>query len=37
MFEVEKLVQEDKLCLTPAGDARGYEVPPHSGVYVLES
>lgn len=37
MFEVEKLVQEDKLCLIPAGDARGYEVPPHSGVYILES
>lgn len=25
------------LQLIPAGDARGYEVPPHSGVYIMES
>jgi phosphate starvation-inducible protein PhoH len=23
--------------LVPAGDARGYEVPAYSGVYILES
>lgn len=35
--EIERLVGENKLVLIPAGDARGYEVPPHSGVYILES
>ena len=35
--EVERLVNEGKLMLVPAGDARGYEVPQHSGVYVMES
>lgn len=35
--EVERMVEEGKLVLIPAGDARGYEVPPHSGVYILES
>ena len=36
-FEVEKLVNEGKLVLVPAGDARGYEVPHNSGVYIMES
>lgn len=35
--EVEKLVNENKLVLVPAGDARGYEVPARSGVYVMEA
>ena len=35
--EVQKLVAEGKLVLVPAGDARGYEVPHHSGVYIMES
>lgn len=35
--EVERLIAENKLILIPAGDARGYEVPAHSGVYVMES
>lgn len=35
--EVERLVTEGKLILIPAGDARGYEVPANSGVYVMES
>ena len=34
---VKKLIDEEDLILIPVGDARGYEVPPHSGVYVLES
>lgn len=36
-IEVEKLVNEGKLVLIPAGDARGYEVPQASGVYIMES
>ena len=35
--EVERLVQAGKLVLIPAGDARGYEVPANSGVYIMES
>lgn len=35
--EVERLVAEGRLQLIPAGDARGYEVPAHSGVYIMES
>lgn len=35
--EVQRLVTEGKLVLVPAGDARGYEVPHHSGVYIMES
>ena len=34
---VEDLVQKGQLVLIPAGDARGYEVPPNSGVYIMES
>lgn len=34
---VERLVSEGKLILMPAGDARGYEVPKNSGVYIMES
>ena len=37
MYEVERLIEEGKLELIPAADARGYEVPPRCGVYVLES
>jgi phosphate starvation-inducible protein PhoH len=35
--EVERLHQQGKLVLIPAGDARGYEVPENSGVYIMES
>lgn len=35
--EVERLVTNGKLVLVPAGDARGYEVPQNSGVYIMES
>ena len=35
--EVERLITNGKLVLLPAGDARGYEVPPYSGVYVMEA
>ena len=35
--EVERLVAANKLVLVPAGDARGYEVPARSGVYVMEA
>ena len=34
---VERLVSEGRLVLMPAGDARGYEVPQNSGVYIMES
>ena len=34
---VEKLLREEQLILIPAGDARGYEVPANSGVYIMES
>lgn len=34
---VEQLMADEKLILIPCGDARGYEVPPHSGVYILEA
>ena len=33
----KKLIDEERLILIPVGDSRGYEVPPHSGVYILES
>lgn len=36
-MEVERLIQDGKLILIPAGDARGYEVPANSGVYIMES
>lgn len=35
--EVNRLMDESKLELIPAVDARGYEIPPYSGVYMLES
>lgn len=35
--EVERLLYEGKLVLVPAADARGYQTPPHSGVYILEA
>lgn len=37
MLEVEKLVNEQKLVIIPAGDCRGYEVPKNSGVYIMEA
>ena len=36
-IEVQHLVEQGKLVLIPAGDARGYETPPNSGVYIMES
>lgn len=36
-LEVERLIQQEKLVLVPAGDARGYETPTRSGVYIMES
>ena len=35
--EVERLIQAGQLVLLPAGDARGYEVPQNSGVYIMEA
>lgn len=37
MLEVERLVNEQKLVIIPAGDCRGYEVPKNSGVYIIEA
>lgn len=37
MTEVDRLLDEGKMEIIPAVDSRGYEVPPHSGVYVLEA
>lgn len=37
IIEVEKLIEEEKIVLISAGDARGYEVPEHCGVYIMES
>ena len=37
LYEVERLLDSEVLQIIPVVDARGYEVPPHSGVYVLES
>ena len=36
-IEVERLLDSEQLVLIPVGDARGYETPAHSGVYVLEA
>lgn len=36
-LEVESLVGSGQLSLVPVGDARGYEVPENSGVYVMEA
>lgn len=36
-IEVERLIDEEKIILVPAGDARGYETPENSGVYIIES
>lgn len=35
--EVEKLIDEGKIVLVPIGDARGYEVPPSSALYITEA
>ena len=37
ILEVERLVNEQKLVIIPAGDCRGYEVPKNSGVYIMEA
>ena len=37
MEEVERLIEQGRLVLIPVGDARGYEVPAHSGVYIMEA
>lgn len=34
---VEDLLNKEQLIIVPAADARGYEVPPNSGVYIMES
>ena len=34
--EVQRLIEEGVLVLVPAVDARGYQTPPNSGVYILE-
>lgn len=36
-LEVERLIDEGQLILIPASDARGYQTPPNSGVYILEA
>ena len=36
-IEVERLLNEEKLIFVPAGDARGYETPANSGIYIMES
>lgn len=36
-IEVERLIDEGKLCLLPLSDIRGYETPDHSGVYISEA
>lgn len=37
MLEVENLIAKGVLQIIPAGDSRGYEVPAHSGVYIMEA
>lgn len=37
MEEVNRLLDNNMLQIIPVVDARGYEVPPFSGVYILES
>ena len=34
---VEDLIYKGIIILMPVADARGYETPPHSGVYILEA
>jgi predicted ribonuclease YlaK len=34
---VEDLLNKEQLVIVPAADARGYEVPANSGVYIMES
>lgn len=36
-MEVENLINTGKIVLVSAGDARGYETPAHSGVYIMEA
>lgn len=35
--ELDRLISKGDIVLMPAGDSRGYEVPPNSGVYILEA
>lgn len=37
MSEVERLISQGEIVLLPAGDARGYQIPERSGVYILEA
>lgn len=34
---VETLIKNEQLVLIPAGDARGYQTKPHSGIYIIEA
>ena len=36
MEEVQRLIDDGTLILVPAVDARGFQTPPNSGVYILE-
>ena len=36
MEEVQRLIDDGLLVLVPAVDARGFQTPEHSGVYILE-
>lgn len=36
MEEVQRLIEDGTLILVPAVDARGFQTPPNSGVYILE-
>lgn len=36
-IEVERLIDEGKLCLLPLSDIRGYETPDNSGIYISEA
>lgn len=35
--EVQRLIDNKQLDIIPAGDARGYEIPPNSAVYIIEA
>ena len=36
MEQVQRLIDDGTLILVPAVDARGFQTPPNSGVYILE-
>lgn len=35
--QVMRYIEQEKIVLMPAADARGYETPPNSGVYIMEA